>query len=153
MNKPERYKRLQEQIENLLAKSPGSISSMATVAAVLLHKMEHFSWCGFYFLKNEELVVGPYQGHIACQILKKDQGVCWFCLNIGQTVIVPDVGKFPGHIACDLRTRSEIVIPLHDCNGNVTAVFDIDSYELNSFDKDDQLWLEKIARLIEPVVL
>jgi len=146
--KSERYQRIHGQIKDLLAKSPDPIARMATIAAVLYHKMDYFFWCGFYHLIDGELTVGPYQGPVACQVLKKDTGVCWAGLNSGKSITVPDVEKFPGHIACDSRSKSEIVIPLRDKSGKVFGVLDVDSTSLASFDKTDQEWLEKIVALL-----
>jgi len=121
---------------------------MATVSAVLYNKMEYFFWCGFYRLVNGELIVGAYQGPVACQILAKDKGVCWAAVNQGKTIVVPDVHLFPDHIACDSRSKSEIVVPYKDKIGKITAVLDVDSSELGSFDEIDAEYLEKIVALI-----
>jgi GAF domain-containing protein len=122
---------------------------MATIVAVLHHKMKGFFWTGFYLLDDGELIVGPYQGSLACILLKKDSGVCWAGIHRGETVIVPDVHQFPGHIACDSRSNSEIVVPLKDKSGKILGVLDVDSTEFNNFDEDDAEWLEKIIGLIE----
>jgi GAF domain-containing protein len=151
VNKPQRYQRLIKQIEELLQKSPAPVSAMSTIAAVLFHKLPYFSWCGFYYLHNNELIVGPYQGPVACQVLAQHKGVCWAAIDSNRTVIVPDVEKFPGHIACDSRTKSEIVVPIANEKGEVIAVLDVDSRQLNSFDEDDKNGLEAIIKLIEPL--
>ena len=143
-----RYKRLYTQIEYLLKKSNDETAHMATVSAVLYNKMEYFFWCGFYRLVNGELIVGAYQGPVACQILAKDKGVCWAAVNQGKTIVVPDVHLFPDHIACDSRSKSEIVVPYKDKIGKITAVLDVDSSELGSFDEIDAEYLEKIVALI-----
>lgn len=143
-----RYQRLYTQLQELLTKSTDPTARMATVSAVLYHKMDYFFWCGFYHLVNGELTVGPYQGPVACQVLKKDTGVCWAGVNSGQSIIVPDVEKFPGHIACDSRSKSEIVIPLRNSAGEVYGVLDVDSTSLASFDETDRDWLEKIVGLL-----
>lgn len=121
---------------------------MATIVAVLHHKMEYFFWTGFYMIYDEELVVKTYQGPLACQVLLKHTGVCWAGFDQQKTIIVPDVHQFPGHIACDSRSNSEIVVPVWDASGTVTGVLDVDSVSLNSFDQTDAKWLEKITRLI-----
>lgn len=121
---------------------------MSTVVAVLHHKMEYFFWTGFYMLVDGELIVGPYQGPVACILLKKNTGVCWAGVNQAETIVVPDVHEFPGHIACDSRSRSEIVVPLFGYRGEVIGVLDVDSKDLASFDETDALWLEKIVALI-----
>jgi GAF domain-containing protein len=120
---------------------------MATITAVLHHKMNYFFWTGFYLLDNGELIVGPYQGSLACIRLNKNTGVCWEGINSGKTVIVPDVHKFPGHIACDSRSNSEIVIPMKGNDGRIIGVLDVDSKEFNSFDETDKTWLERIIQL------
>jgi GAF domain-containing protein len=121
---------------------------MATVAAVIHHKMDGFFWTGFYLLSDGTLLVGPYQGPVACQVLDKDTGVCWTGINEQKTIIVPDVEQFPGHIACDSRSKSEIVIPVRNKDGQVIAVLDVDSKHLDQFDEIDAAGLEKIVGLI-----
>jgi len=146
--KENRYKRLYLQINELLKKCNDETARMATISAVLYNKMDHFFWCGFYRIIDYELIVGPYQGPLACQILPKDKGVCWASVNQKKTIIVSDVEKFPNHIACDSRSKSEIVIPLKNKIGKVFAVFDVDSNELNSFDETDAKYLENILNLL-----
>ncbi len=143
-----RYSRIFEQLQPLLEKSPDHISAMSSICALLHAKMDYFFWCGFYFVRDEQLVVGPYQGPLACQILPKPNGVCWASALQEETIIVPDVHAFPGHIACDSRSNSEIVVPLFDETKLVWAVLDVDSSEKNSFCQIDALWLEKIVQLI-----
>ncbi len=145
-----RYRRIYAQLEELLQNSGSAISRMATVAALLHHKMPHFFWTGFYLLDKGELVVGPYQGPLACQILEKNRGVCWAGILRRSTIVVPDVHKFPGHIACDSRSNSEIVVPLLDKDGQAWAILDVDSKESDAFSEIDKQWLEKIAGLIQP---
>lgn len=145
------YERLYAQLEPLIReKSPNLVSGMATIAALLHAKLRHHSWTGFYFMAGEdELHVGPYQGAVACQVLK-GRGVCLAAAVRKAAVVVPDVEAFPGHIACDSRSRSEIVIPLLK-DGKVIAVLDIDSGHLASFDDDDIEPLEGIVALLEPL--
>lgn len=121
---------------------------MATIVAVLHHKMEHFFWTGFYLLHDGRLQVGPYQGSLACIDLKKDTGVCWAGINRGETVVVDDVHAFPGHIACDSRSNSEIVVPLRNAMGEIVGVLDVDSTQHAAFDIIDAEWLEKICSLV-----
>jgi L-methionine (R)-S-oxide reductase len=109
--------------------------------------MDYFFWCGFYRVDEKKLIVGPYQGPAACQVLE-GKGVCLTAVERGETVIVPDVKKFPGHIACDSRSKSEIVIPVYDSEGNLYAVLDVDSKELDSFDNTDRIFLEKIVKQV-----
>lgn len=148
MNKPARYERLHEQISGLLKKSTDRQARMATVCAVLHHKLPHFFWTGFYILNGDKLIVSTYQGPVACMELAKGQGVCWAGIRESRTIIVEDVHQFEGHIACDSRAKSEIVIPFYDQNGVILGVLDVDSEHLNSFDQIDAEWLEKIIRLI-----
>jgi L-methionine (R)-S-oxide reductase len=143
-----RYERVVKQIEGLLSK-PGDINSrMATIAAVLHHKIEGFFWTGFYFLNDGELIVRLYQGPVACQLLKKNTGVCWAGINQQKTIIVANVNDFTDHIACDSRSQSEIVVPVRDKSGAIVGVLDVDSKELNTFDETDQIYLEKIVAMI-----
>ena len=124
---------------------------MASVVALLHHKMDHFFWTGFYGLKDGQLIVKLYQGPIACMELKKDTGVCWAAINQGVPVVVPDVEAFPGHIACDSRSKSEICVPFRDREGRVIAVLDIDSDRLGTFDEVDAEALQGILGLIHGV--
>jgi L-methionine (R)-S-oxide reductase len=148
MDKSNRYERIFLQLEELLARTSDLDARMATVAAVLHHKLPQILWTGFYSIKEGELLVKMYQGPLACQVLKKNTGVCWTAILTKKTIIVPDVHKFEGHIACDPRSKSEIVVPLRDKSGVVTGVLDIDSKVLNGFDEVDGLFLEKIVSLL-----
>lgn len=143
-----RYERIYKQLEVLLTKSNDRDARMATVVAVLHHKMDYFFWTGFYMLADGELIVRNYQGPVACQVLEKDIGVCWAGINRKETIVVEDVHQFPGHIACDSRSNSEIVVPFYNNQGEIIGVLDVDSKEKASFDEADALWLEKILRLI-----
>lgn len=147
--KHQRYQRIIKQLGNLLTATNDPIARMATIASLLYHKMGHFYWIGFYRLVDTELLVGPYQGTIACQKLPRDTGVCWAAINRGQTVLVPDVARFPGHIACDPKSQSEIVIPVHDTLGHIIAVLDGDSDKKNTFDEIDAENLTTIAGMID----
>ena len=138
------------QLEVLLQNKGNMISRLATVAALLHHKMPYFFWTGFYILDNGKLIVGPYQGPLACQTLEKNTGVCWAGILRRSTIMVPDVHKFPGHIACDSRTNSEIVVPLFDKKAQPWAVLDVDSQKRDAFSEIDKQGLEKIVRLIQP---
>ncbi|MFH1120179.1 MAG: GAF domain-containing protein [Bacteroidota bacterium] len=142
-----RYLRLYAQIADLMVKSPDKVSGMATIAAILYNKMDYFFWCGFYRVEGARLIVGPYQGPAACQILE-GRGVCIAAVEQQKTMVVPDVNRFPGHIACDTRSLSEIVIPVFDRKGKITAVLDVDSKELAAFDETDAFHLEKIVSLL-----
>jgi len=146
--KEKRYERLFGQISDLLKDKEYPMARMATIVAVLHHKMDYFFWTGFYLLTDGELIVGPYQGPVACILLEKDKGVCWAGVNRGETIVVQDVHAFPGHIACDSRSNSEIVIPVKTSGGEVIGVLDVDSKEHASFDETDARWLEKIVDLV-----
>ncbi len=148
MNKAARYERIYQQISGLMQKSTDRQARMATVCAVLHHKMPQFFWTGFYILKGEDLVVSTYQGPVACMELTKNQGVCWAGVRTNKTIVVEDVHQFEGHIACDSRSKSEIVIPFRALNGDILGVLDIDSESLSTFDDTDAYWLEKIIGLI-----
>ncbi len=143
-----RYQRIFVQLQELLKKTDNPLARMASICAVLHHKMEHFFWTGFYLHKDGKLIVGPYQGPVACQELEKDKGVCWAAINRGAPVVVADVHSFPGHIACDSRSKSEITLPVFDLQGGIQAVFDVDSDQTNSFNEVDRRSLEKILALI-----
>jgi L-methionine (R)-S-oxide reductase len=141
-----RYAGIRTQLVEQLAKSPDPIARMATIVALLHHKWPSWSWTGFYrTTENGDLLVGPYQGLIACQVLPAGVGVCQTALLRGETVVVPDVHAFPGHIACDARSRSEIVVPVRDASGAVVAVLDVDSTKPDQFDEVDAQQLELIA--------
>ncbi len=150
--RPARYDRIYDQLRELVVdKSPNLLSAMATICALLHAKMRHHSWTGFYFVANDDgLYVGPYQGLVACQVLK-GKGVCLTCARTRQPVIVPDVAQFAGHIACDPRSRSEIVLPVLK-EDRAIAVLDIDSHALAQFDDDDVLPLSRILGLLDPYV-
>ncbi len=147
--KAERYKRIHTQLKVLLAKPGNDISRMATVVALLHHKMKHYFWTGFYLLDKGELIAGPYQGPVACQLLAKDTGVCWAAINNKESIVVPNVHEFPGHIACDSRSNSEIVVPLKNRSEEVIGVLDVDSKDLNAFDEADREGLENIMELLQ----
>lgn len=143
-----RYEQVYDQLLDLLESNHDRVAAMATVTAVLHHKFKYFFWTGFYLLYNGELIVGPYQGPLACIKLKKDTGVCWAGINRKETIVVPNVHEFPGHIACDSRSNSEIVIPLRDKSGKIIGVLDVDSTGFNAFDDGDKEGLERIVGLI-----
>lgn len=147
--RPARYERIYAQLRDLiLSKSPDLIAAMATMCAVLHAKLSHHSWTGFYLVASEdELHVGPYQGPVACQVLK-GRGACLHCVQTKQPVVVPDVDQFPGHIPCDSRSKSEIVLPVVS-GGEVVAVLDIDSHKPAQFDEDDIASLAKILGLLQ----
>jgi GAF domain-containing protein len=147
MDKTSTYQLLVKQVESLLEGENNIVGQLANAAA-LLHETMGWWWTGFYLVKDGELQLGPFQGPVACYRIKRGRGVCGTAWDQNRTIVVPDVEQFPGHIACSSLSRSEIVVPLHDCEGNVTGVLDIDSKELATFDDVDARWLEEIARII-----
>ena len=147
MDKNETYRLLVKQVESLIEGENNSTGQLANAAA-LLHETMGWWWTGFYLVKDGELQLGPFQGPIACYRIKRGRGVCGTAWDEDRTLVVPDVEQFPGHIACSSESRSEIVVPLHDSEGNVTGVLDIDSKELATFDDVDARWLEEIAQVI-----
>lgn len=146
MTKEETYLTLLPQAEALLGGENDLIANMANIAA-LLHHTFRFWWTGFYRVEGNELVLGPFQGPIACTRIKKGRGVCGTTWLREQTIIVDDVHKFEGHIACSSESNSEIVVPLKK-DGQIVAVLDIDSRDFSNFDSIDQLYLEKIMELM-----
>ncbi|MBQ6175589.1 MAG: GAF domain-containing protein [Bacteroidales bacterium] len=144
MEKTEKYRLLERQVAALLEGETDLIAKMANVAAVL-HETFGFWWTGFYRVAGDELVLGPFQGPVACMHIPFGKGVCGTAWKRNETVVVPDVEQFPGHIACSSASRSEIVVPVHGPEGAVTAVLDIDSDRLATFDEEDKVWLEKIV--------
>lgn len=146
--KIDRYDRIYTQLEGLFKPSGDILSYMATTVAVLHHKFDYYFWTGFYTIRNTELLVGPYQGPVACQLLKKDTGVCWAGMNKSETLIVDDVESFPGHIACNSKTKSEIVVPVYN-KRQLIGVLDVDSIEYSSFTEADKIGLEKIISLLK----
>ena len=144
MEKTEKYRLLERQVAALLEGETDVIAKMANVSAVL-HETFGFWWTGFYRVAGDELVLGPFQGPVACMHIPFGKGVCGTAWKRNETVVVPDVEQFPGHIACSSASRSEIVVPVHGPDGAVTAVLDIDSDRLATFDEEDRVWLEKIV--------
>ncbi len=146
-SKEEQYRALIPQIKGLLDGESDLIANLANIAAALKEQFGWF-WIGFYLVKNDQLVLGPFQGPVACTRIAKGRGVCGTSWATAKTLIVPDVEKFPGHIACSSVSKSEIVIPLFH-NNEVVGVLDVDSSELDSFDTTDQQYLEQIVQLIQ----
>ncbi len=148
MDKNKTYELLVKQVESLLEGENNTVGQLANAAA-LLHETMGWWWTGFYLVKDGELQLGPFQGPIACYRIKHGRGVCGTAWAENRTIVVPDVEQFPGHIACSSLSRSEIVVPLRNSDGEVTGVLDIDSKDLATFDETDARWLEEIARVIE----
>jgi GAF domain-containing protein len=147
MTKKEKYQELQKQIEALIEGEHDAVAVMANVVAVIHSAMEFF-WTGFYIEKNGMLVLGPFQGPVACYRIAHGKGVCGTAYERKATVVVPDVEEFPGHIACSSLSRSEIVVPVFSADHEVVGVLDIDSRELNNFDSIDQEYLENIVSAV-----
>ena len=147
MEKTEQYRLLERQVAALVEGETDVIAKMANIAAAL-HETFGFWWTGFYRVVGEELVLGPFQGPVACMHIPFGKGVCGTAWKRNETVVVPDVEEFPGHIACSSASKSEIVVPVHGTGGEVTAVLDIDSDRLATFDEIDKVWLERIVTLL-----
>jgi L-methionine (R)-S-oxide reductase len=145
--KQERYNALLPQIESLVAGEPDVIANLSNIAAALKQAMNFF-WVGFYIVKNNELVLGPFQGPIACTRISFGKGVCGAAWKEKKVMLVPDVDLFPGHIACSSASKSEIVLPAFK-NGEVALVLDVDSDKLNDFDITDEQALQKLMRTVE----
>lgn len=145
-SKQEQYESVLPQIAALITHEPDLIANLANITAALKEQFG-WLWVGFYLVKQDELVLGPFQGPIACTRIRKGKGVCGTSWAQAQTLIVPDVEQFPGHIACSSLSRSEIVVPLFK-NNEVVAILDADSESLAQFDETDKLFLERIAGLI-----
>lgn len=135
-----------EQAQHLIAGETDLIANAANLAALLFHSLDELNWVGFYFLRGQELVLGPFQGKPACVRISLGKGVCGTAAAQKKTIIVPDVHQFPGHIACDTASRSEIVIPLIK-NQQILGVLDLDSPRFSRFSEPDRLLLEQIAHL------
>lgn len=146
IDKEERYKAFLRQFASLIEGEIYKISVLANTCAALKEAFGFF-WVGFYLVEDGTLVLGPFQGSVACYRIRKGKGVCGTAWAEKQTIVVPDVELFPGHIACSSLSRSEIVVPLV-VNGEVRGVLDIDSDQLNAFDGNDQKYLEEIVRLL-----
>lgn len=146
-DKQERYKTLIPQIESLIEGENDVVANLSNIAAALKQTMNFF-WVGFYMVKDNQLVLGPFQGPIACTRLQLGKGVCGASWKEKKVILVPNVDEFPGHIACSSASKSEIVLPAFK-NGEVALVLDVDSDKLNDFDATDELALGKVIRLIE----
>jgi GAF domain-containing protein len=144
--KNERYDLLYRQVVSLIEAESDEIANMANVAAMIHYTFDNL-WTGFYRVVGDELILGPFQGPLACSRIAYGKGVCGAAWQRGETLVVPDVELFPGHIACSSLSRSEIVVPVYR-DGMVVAVLDIDSSEVGTYDDIDRLWLERIVALL-----
>lgn len=146
--KRDKYLRLYKQIEQYVVTTPDIWARLATIEAVLHHKMQAFFWTGVYVLQEGELIVRSYQGPVACQKLSPHKGVCWSAIDQGKCLIVKNVEEFPGHIACNSASKSEIVIPLRTPEGTIFGCLDVDSDRYGAFDEEDKEGLEKVLSLL-----
>jgi L-methionine (R)-S-oxide reductase len=144
LDKKAKYIASLREIEIRLQKGGDLFADLGNIAAVLKKRLSYF-WVGFYLVKDDYLVLGPFQGTPACVFLGMEKGVCATCIKQREMIIVTDVRKFPGHVACDPYSRSEIAVPLFDPEGNIKGVLDADSDQLNMFDATDQFYLEQLA--------
>lgn len=145
------YRQVQTQVDALLDGQTDPVATMASCCSVLHEALPYASWTGFYRVVEPELLrIGPYQGPPGCLEIPFSQGVCGAAAAQDTTQVVEDVHDFPGHIACDARARSEIVVPVHDADGRLTAVLDVDSHEPGAFDEADREGLERLARILSP---
>jgi L-methionine (R)-S-oxide reductase len=147
MDKPTLYQELNAQLAALFADETDGLANTANMCAVLYHGLPDLNWVGFYFLRGDELVLGPFQGKVACVRIALGRGVCGTAAQRRETLVVPDVNAFPGHIACDIASRSEIVVPLLQ-NGRVLGVLDLDSPQLARFDDEDRDGLNASCTLL-----
>jgi L-methionine (R)-S-oxide reductase len=147
LDKASVYRELRGQLTGLFADERDGLANTANTSALLYEALPNLNWAGFYFLKGRELVLGPFQGKIACVRIPLGQGVCGTAAARRETIIVPDVSAFPGHIACDAASRSEIVVPLLQ-NGQLLGVLDLDSSQLDRFDQEDSAGLKAVAGLL-----
>ena len=152
MNKIEEYKLLQKQVEAIIGDESDTIANMANISALLFDSLSDVNWVGFYRLVSNELVLGPFQGKVACIRIPVGKGVCGTSVSESSTMLVGNVHDFSGHIACDANSNSEIVIPVK-LNGNIIAVLDIDSPSYDRFDENDQNGLEAIINAFENIMI
>ena len=152
MNKLEAYKWASKRIRAQILRSIDKTATLGNVSAILKEYFPNFLWVGFYFVNTNHLILGPFQGPPACIKLDSRQGVCAYCVQTKETVIVPNVHEFPGHIACDDRSNSEIVVPVFDKMNNVIAVLDVDSESFNDFDETDKKGLEDVTAMLREII-
>ena len=145
------YNLLADQIKSLAEDEPNFIPVLSNASALIYDAMEDLNWAGFYLINKGSLLLGPFQGKVACIRIALGKGVCGTAAGNDETLVVPNVHEFPGHIACDCASNSEIVVPIHK-DGKVVGVLDIDSPKLNRFSEDDKLGLEKFVKALEEVI-
>ena len=151
LSKPALYGALSKSLESLLEGETDALANLANASGLLADALERINWCGFYLLRGEELVLGPFQGKPACVRIALGKGVCGTAAQRRVALVVPDVNAFPGHIACDAASRSEIVVPILQ-DGRLRGVLDVDSPETHRFDDEDRKGLEKLVRILTPRV-
>ncbi len=145
------YSLISKQLEGLIETEPFYVPALSNAAAILWGELDDINWAGFYIVRDEKLVLGPFQGKVACIHIALGKGVCGTAWEKDETLVVPDVHEFKGHIACDSASRSEIVVPIHH-DGKVVAVLDIDSPSPSRFSSEDKTGLEEFAGVIEKMV-
>ena len=145
------YNLLAEQIKSLAEDEPYFIPVLSNASAIIYDSMEDLNWAGFYLMNKGSLLLGPFQGKVACIRIALGKGVCGTAAGNDETLVVPNVHEFPGHIACDCASNSEIVVPIHK-DGKLVGVLDIDSPKLNRFSEDDKLGLERFVKALENVI-
>ena len=143
---------LPSQLENLIALDKYEVTTLSNMSALIFYSLPDVSWAGFYLVKDGKLILGPFQGKIACTEIKFGKGVCGITVEKKETIIVKDVHKFPGHIACDSESNSEIVVPIFK-NGELYGVLDLDSKKLERFDEKDKELLESLVKVLEKKLL
>ena len=149
----EKYKLLIKQLRELLNRNDHELSNLSNLTSALNQTFNKISWVGFYIYDKEKLYLGPFQGKVACTIIEIGNGVCGTAAAKKETIVVPDVDKFPGHIACDSESKSEIVLPIINKDGELFGVLDLDSSEYNSFNETDKIYLEEICKLLVEEIL
>jgi len=149
LSKPALYGALSKSLESLLEGETDALANLANASGLLADALERINWCGFYVLRGDELVLGPFQGKPACVRIALGKGVCGTAALRRETLVVPDVNAFPGHIACDAASRSEIVVPILQ-DGRLRGVLDVDSPETGRFDEEDRRGLEEVVKKLTP---
>ena len=149
ISRAERYRALETSLESLLEGESDPLANLSNAAALLAQSLDRVNWCGFYLLRGEELVLGPFQGKTACVRIPLGKGVCGTAAARRETLVVPDVNRFPGHIACDTASRSEIVVPIVE-NGDLRGVLDVDAPQPARFDDEDRTGLERYVEVLVP---
>lgn len=150
--KSERYELVLKQISALIAGETDETAVLANVSSALATAFPEWLWTGFYLVRNGELLLGPFQGPVACYHIKKGRGVCGSSWEREETIVVPDVEEFPGHIACSSLSRSEIVVPMYSKAGDIVGVLDIDSPEIGTFDHIDKQYLEQLVSVLKDIL-